>query len=68
MRIAPDWRLILRRAWSVRLLVVAVVLSAAEVLLPFVSDHFPRTVFAVISLLVVCGALVARFVAQKGLQ
>ena len=68
MRLDDQWRVILRKAWSARLLAVAVVLSAAEVLLPFVSDRFPRTVFAVLSLVVVCGALVARVVVQKGLD
>lgn len=66
MKLLPDWRVIVRRAWSVRLMVVAFALTAAEVVLPLYADALPRGVFAVLSGLAVAGAFVARLVAQRG--
>lgn len=63
----PDWKNILRRAWSARLMIVAAVMSGFEIVLPFYSDALPRGAFAGLSFLAVSGAFVARFVAQKGL-
>jgi len=65
MALYDNWRTILRRAWSVRLMVVAGILSGVEVVLPFVQDWFPRGVFAALSFVAVSAAFVARLVAQK---
>lgn len=43
-------------------------LSGFEVALPFFNDLMPRGVFALLSMLVVGGAFIARLVAQKGLN
>ena len=43
-------------------------LSGAEVALPFFNDLMPRGVFALLSAVTVCGAFIARLVAQKGLS
>lgn len=67
MRLDHDWRDILRRAWSVRLMVLAAVLSGVEIVLPLFSDWFERGTFAILSFVAVAGALVARIVAQRGL-
>ena len=63
----PNWKEIARRAWSIRFLVLAGVLSGCEVILPFFSDEIPRNLFAVLSFVAVSAAFVARLVAQKGL-
>lgn len=65
MRLLDDWRRILRRAWSVRLMALAFMLTVAEVALPFWSDAFPPRVFAILSGLAVAGAFVSRLVAQN---
>lgn len=67
MKLASNWRDILRRAWSIRLIVLAGVLSGAEVLLGIFADNppIPRGTFAAISGFVTMGAFVARIVAQK---
>lgn len=65
MDLIPDWKLVLEKAWSVRLLILAGVLSAAEVILPFFSDVIPRGLFAAVTFPVVGGALIARVLAQK---
>lgn len=68
MKLVWNWREILRKAWSVRLMILAAVLSGIEVALPFFSDSLPRGVFALLSMLVVGCAFVARLMAQKGLS
>ena len=68
MTLDPQWRDILRRAWSVRLIVLAAVLSGAEVVVPLFGDLIPRLPFAVLNFVVVSAALVARIVAQRGLD
>lgn len=59
-----NWREVLRHAWSVRLIIVAALLSGVEAVLPFFSDVIPRGPFAILTFIVVGAALVARFVAQ----
>jgi len=68
MNLIEDWRSVLKRAWSVRLMIVAGLLSGVEIILPLFMDDFPRHVFAGLSFVVVFSALVARFVAQKALH
>lgn len=68
-RLVPEWRSVLRRAWSIRLLVLAGVLSGAEVALPLLPSFFawsPGT-FALLSFIATAGAFVARIVAQSNL-
>ena len=65
MNLAQNWRTLLRKAWSVRLMVLAFLLTMAEVMLPFFSDAVPPKLFAVLSGLAVAGAFVSRLVAQK---
>lgn len=67
MKLASDWKDILRRAWSVRFLVLAGVLSGAEVILPFFAQDIPQGTFAVLSFLAVSGAFISRIVAQRDL-
>ncbi|QKV18706.1 hypothetical protein [Oricola thermophila] len=67
MRLLNDWRRVLRRAWSIRLIVIAGVLSGAEVALPLVGKAvaIPPGVFAAASGIVTAAAFVARLLAQK---
>lgn len=65
MTLNENWRLLLRKAWSVRLMLVAFVFTAAEVMLPFFSDAVPPRLFAVMSGIAVAGAFVSRLIAQK---
>lgn len=65
MKLYDNWREILRKAWSIRLMLLAGLLTGCEVILPLFIDAMPRNVFAILSLLAVSGAFVARLVAQK---
>jgi hypothetical protein len=67
MKLLEDWKEILRKAWSIRFIVLAGVLSGIEVILPFFADAIPRGVFAILSFAAVSAAFVSRIVAQKDL-
>ena len=64
----PDWKRVLRKAWSVRLMAVASILSGCEAVLPYTEAVLPRGTFALLSFVIVTLALFARFIAQKELQ
>ncbi len=70
MMLVSNWRAVLRRAWSARLMLVAALLSGLEVVLPLLGGllPIPSGVFAALSGLSVSAAFIARFVAQKGLS
>lgn len=68
MILVPNWKIIVRKAWSVRLIILAGLLSGVEAAMPFIDDQMPRGVFAVASLLVTGAAFVARILAQKGIR
>ncbi|AMB48251.1 hypothetical protein [Methylobacterium sp. AMS5] len=69
LRLYRDWRRILRHSWSVRLALLAALLSGAEVVLGIFTNDPPidRTTFAAISGLVTVAAAVARLFAQSKL-
>ena len=64
MKLIDDAGKVLRRAWSVRLGILAAIFSGAEVIVPLFVDAMPRSLFAVLSFLTVVAAVMARFVAQ----
>ena len=66
MKLIDDWKKILKKAWSIRLLVIAGLLSGVEIILPLLVDSFPRGLFAALSFVFTAAAFVARIVAQKG--
>jgi hypothetical protein len=68
MLLIDNWRDILRRAWSIRLIIVAGALTGIEVALPLFGDAVPRGIFAALSMVTSIGALGARLTAQRGLD
>jgi len=68
MKLYDNWRNILKKAWSIRLMILAAVLSAVEVVLPLFADDIPRGWFAGLSGVTVAGAFVARLIAQQGIE
>jgi len=65
IRLHEDWRWIIRKAWSIRFIIIAFAMSSIEAVLPFFGDLFPRGLFAILTMLSVGGAFVARLVAQQ---
>lgn len=68
MNLIPDWKIVARKAWSVRLMVLASILSGCEAVLPYAEFMLPRGSFALLSFVIVTLALLARFVAQRDIQ
>ncbi len=68
MNLIPDWKIVARKAWSVRLMVLASILSGCEAVLPYAEFVLPRGSFALLSFVIVTLALLARFVAQRDIQ
>lgn len=68
-RLVHNWRRVLRHSWSLRLIVLAGVLSGAEIALPLVQGILPISTgwFAAASAIATGGAFVARLYAQKQL-
>jgi hypothetical protein len=65
MKLYDNWKDILKRAWSIRFMVLAAVLSGIEVILPFFNESIPKNIFAALSFVCVSAAFVARLVAQR---
>ena len=70
MRLIDNWRAVLTHAWSIRLMLLAGVLTGLEAAWPYLDGLFllPRGMFAALSGLVSAAAIFARFVAQKPLS
>lgn len=65
MKLYDNWKEILRKAWSIRFMIIAAVLSGIEVVLPFFNESIPKNLFTVLSFTFVSAAFVARLVAQR---
>ena len=63
-----NWRAVLTRAWSARLMILAGLLSGAEVALPYCTDVVRPGALAMLSALASSGAFIARFSAQKNMR
>lgn len=64
MKLHDDWKKIVKKAWSFRFIIIAAILSGAEVALPYLADKFPSGVFASLSFVFTMMAMIARVVAQ----
>ena len=68
MRLIEDWEKVLRYGWSIRLIVLAGLLSGAEVVLPMFGDVLPRRLFAALMFSVTVAAFIARLTAQPKMK
>lgn len=64
MMLLPNWRRVMRYAWSVRFAVLAGLFSGLEIILPLFVDTIPRGPFAILSLVAAVAGAVARVVPQ----
>jgi hypothetical protein len=70
MKLLNDWKQILKKAWSMRLMAVAGLLSGGEVVIQiYGADWLPLPNWARAALImgIIGGAFVARLVAQQGM-
>lgn len=66
MKLLPEWRRIIRRAWSVRLALLSALLGAIEIGVQLLAASQPTPWFATASALTSFAAAIARIVAQPG--
>ena len=65
-----NWWQVLKRAWSIRWIVLAGFLSGLEVFLPIIDGYvdLPRGLFAALSGAATCAAFISRILVQKGVS
>lgn len=68
MNLHPDWKNIVKKAYSFRLMIAAGLLSGAEVILPLFQDFIPRGTFAALAFVVTVAANYARVMQQVSLS
>jgi len=68
MRLTANWRAVMRHAWSVRLILLALLLDVVAAALPFVEVPVHPAIPSILGALATGGAFLARFVAQKRLS
>jgi hypothetical protein len=66
MKVLKEWKLLVRKAWSLRFMAIAAVLSGLEAIAPFAAPWLGQRTFALIMFGVVAAAFVARLLVQKG--
>lgn len=67
MKLLDDWKAVLTRAWSMRLLGLSIVLGAAELALPFMQGVLPIQPgsFAALIFVTNIAAAIVRLLAQR---
>jgi hypothetical protein len=65
MKLYDNWKDILTKAWSIRFIILAGILSGLEIILPLFNESIPENLFAALSFVCVSAAFVARLVAQR---
>ncbi len=65
MKLYPNWKEIMRKAWSIRLAMLATAFSLAQVVIPIYADVLPRDIFAILTAVSTVGVIVARLVWQQ---
>ena len=68
MRMIEDWKKVLRYGWSIRLIVLAALLSGLEIVLPMFGDVLPRKWFAALMFAITVAAFIARLTAQPKMK
>lgn len=65
MRLYPNWREILRKAWTIKFGVLATVFAVMQVVVPIYADSLPKHLFAILTGISTLGVIVARLVWQE---
>lgn len=70
MHLIEDWPKVVKKAWSVRLMILAGLLSAVEVAIPYLDGlvPIPPRLFAALAGMVTALAFVSRIVAQRSMS
>jgi len=65
VKLHQNWREILKKAWSIKLTILAMVFSVMREVVSLYADLLPRHVFAVLTVIALLGVLVARIIWQE---
>ena len=65
MKLYPNWREILRKAWSIRFGVLATIFALMQVVVPIYVADLPKHLFAVLTGVSTVGVIVSRLVWQQ---
>lgn len=68
MKLIKDWDRVLHRAWSVRLMMLAAILTGAETVSPLLGGLLAPGQLGLVSVVVTTSAFVARFLVQRDLH
>ncbi|KAA3527039.1 hypothetical protein GOZ96_04675 [Agrobacterium vitis] len=70
MNLLPEWRRVLKHAWSIRLNLLAGFFAGMEIALPIIDQwvNIPRGLFAAMSGFTTMASTVARLVAQRSVS
>jgi len=68
VKLLSDWKLILKKAWSIRLWALAATFETLSMVLPIFIDDVSRPMFSVLSLIAAGGGIWARLIEQKGVK
>lgn len=69
LHLVSDWKIVAKKAWSLKFSALALALTAAEVYVAITKpDAIPAGVFAIGCALITLAAMAARVVAQKELS
>jgi hypothetical protein len=66
--LVPNWKAVLKKAWSIRLWALAAVFETSGVVLPLFVDIMPKWAFSLLALVTAAGGIWARLVEQKGIK
>lgn len=69
MRLVSNWRAVIRKAWSIKFIVLAGIFTGLEAIVSFLPTLFPWVQSGYMALatgLIVIAAFISRIVAQKG--
>ena len=66
--VIANWKSVLKRAWSLRLMIVVIILGSIGPALPVIDEvvYVPRLLYAAAIIVTGIAGLVARFIPQKG--
>lgn len=65
MKLYDNWKTIVKEAWSIRFMMIAIICECAQVVLPIYTDRIPENIFTVLTILAVAGGIISRTIYQQ---
>jgi len=63
-----DWHIVLKKAWSIRFIIMSIVFQSTDLLLPIYSDKFTRGIFSSLSIISAALSFYSKFVVQEDVK